>query len=99
LTLPCTQEKKIDAIYSAIVGDLTTPGIRSLLADMQADQELLKKVVFGNGKPGLVETVNGLRIQHEGEEKSWGKNVAVSTLVLTNLIAIAGIVFQFYGKH
>lgn len=99
MSTPCEQSEKIDEIYNAIVGTLTSPGIRTMVAEMQSDMSNLKKTIYGNGKKGVLEIVNALQVQHEGEEKSWGKNIAMATLVLTNLIAIAGIVFQLYEKH
>jgi hypothetical protein len=96
MTMPCTQESKIDAIHEAIVGTLTVPGIRTMLSDMQRDMEYVKKTVYGNGKPGLLETVNGLRIQHENEEKGWGKRIAILTLLITNFVALA---VPYLGRH
>ena len=96
MSVPCEQSEKIDEIYNAIVGTLTSPGIRTMLSEMQADMANLKKTIYGNGKKGVLEVVNDLRVQHEGEEKSWGKKVAIATLVITNLVAL---IVPYLGKH
>ena len=96
MTTPCQQTDKINAIYEALVGTLTEPGIRTLLSEVQKDHAVMKKTLFGNGSPGIVEVVNGLRIQHEGEEKSWGKSIAIGTLLITNAVAI---LVPYLGKH
>lgn len=96
MSVPCTQEKKIDAIYTAIVGDLTTPGIRTMLAEMTETVSKLEHVVWGNGKPGLVETVTSLVEDRRRKKDSKGEWVIIVSLLITNAVAL---LVPFLGKH
>lgn len=96
LTVPCTQETQIRDIHEALVGTLTEPGLRTLVANMADTVVKIEHTVFGNSRAGLVEIVNGLVEDRRRKKDSKGEWVIIVSLLITNAVAL---LVPFLGKH